>query len=41
MINGEHASFDDNALELIAEQIANGFTSGLFVYDDGEEEEIE
>ena len=33
-INGEHASFDDKALDFIAEEIQNGNTSGLFTQDD-------
>lgn len=40
-INGEHASFDDSALEIIAEQIANGYTSGLFTIEEDEEDEEE
>lgn len=32
-INGEQASFDDDALDFIAEQIQSGYTSGLFTFD--------
>lgn len=32
-INGEQASFDDDALDFIAEQIQHGNTSGLFTSD--------
>ena len=32
-INGEQASFDDDALDFIAEQIKSGNTSGLFTFD--------
>lgn len=38
-INGEHARFDDNALEIIAEQIANGYTSGMFTMEEDDEDE--
>lgn len=32
-INEEHASFDDNALDFIAEEINRGNTSGFFTTD--------
>lgn len=33
MINDEQASFDDKALDFIAEEIQRGNTSGLFTFD--------
>ena len=33
-INGERVSYDDNALDFIAEEIQRGNTFGLFTYDD-------
>ena len=41
IINGEHASFDDNALDFIAEQIQQGNTSGLFTQDDTDYNKID
>lgn len=33
-INGEGASCDDTALDFIAEQLQQGYTSGTFTFDD-------
>ena len=41
IINGEHASFDDNALDFIAEEIQRGNTSGLFTQDDTDYNKID
>lgn len=32
-INGEQASIDDSALDIIAEELQKGYTSGTFAYD--------
>lgn len=41
IINGEHASFDDDTLEYIAEEIQKGNTSGLFTQDDTDYDKID
>lgn len=41
MINGEQASFDDNGLDFIAEEIQRGNTSGIFTIDCTEYEKVE
>lgn len=41
IINGEHASFDDESLDFIAEQIQQGNTSGLFTFDETDYDKID
>lgn len=41
MINDEQASFDDETLDFIADQIKNGNTSGLFTSDCTDYNEID
>lgn len=41
IINDERADCDDNALDFIAEQIQQGYTSGLFTQDDTDYDKID